>query len=82
VLFDSFAFHPPDAVAGAPPRAPVDCAAASTLIVARDMRRYAACATITHEIARIISLVGTHCICASSGHAVKQSQCTLGAPSA
>lgn len=73
VLFDAFAFHLADSVAGVPRGAPVDCAAAPTLIVARDMRRDVARAAIIHEIARVISLVGAHCLCVSSGHAVKQS---------
>ena len=74
MLFDSFADDLADPLARMPRSATVDCAAAYTLIVARDMRCHVASAAIVHEVAGVIRLVGTDCLRMSAWHAIEQSQ--------
>jgi hypothetical protein len=77
MLFDTLADDLADPVARVARGATVDGVAARTLIVARDMRRYVAGTAITHEVARVIGLVGTLCLRMRAGRAIEQPQ---GAP--
>lgn len=74
MLFDSFADDLANPVARMPRSATVDCAAAPTLIVARDMRCHVASAAIVHEVAGVIRLVGANCLRMSAWHAIEQLQ--------
>ena len=74
VLLDTLADDLTGPVARMPRSATVDCAAARTLIVARNMRCHVASAAIVHEVAGVIRLVGTDCLRMSAWHAIEQSQ--------
>ena len=75
MLLDTFADDLARSAARVPRGAPVNCAAAVALIVARDMRRHIASPAVVHEVARVVSLVSAYCLCMATRHAVKQPQC-------
>src|SRR5690242_19694643 len=76
MLLDALADHLTDPVARVPRRAPIDCAAALALIVARHVRRLLASTAFAHELARVVSLVGSHGLGMSARHTIEQAQGT------